>query len=73
MIKLTNRIVQDDLYTILTVSGDPDFWTEGNYKNEWGIRVRNNETTTTFYPYPDKESAERDYLELKRIKNLCKQ
>lgn len=73
MIKLTNRIVQEDLYKFLLVENDPDFWIVGNYKNEWGITLKNDETMTTFYPYPNRVSAEKDFIELKRIKTLCKQ
>lgn len=73
MINLINKAVQDDLYDILTVKGDQDFWIEVNNNNEYGIMVRNNDTISTFYPYPNKLLAEGDYFELKKIKNLCKQ
>jgi hypothetical protein len=72
MITLTNRAVRDDLYEILNVLSDSDMWVASD-GDGWRISIRNNETTTTSYPYPNRVSAEKDYFELKRIKNLCKQ
>lgn len=72
MITLKNRAVQDNLYEILNLDGNPHMWTHGNYKGENYLVVKNNETTTTSYPYNSKEDAEADYKEIIRIKEILK-
>ena len=68
MIKLTNRAVQDNLYEILTLTCDPCIWTHGDYAGNHKLVIRNNETTTTSYPYKTKEALQADYKEIMRIK-----
>ena len=70
MITLTNRAVQESLYEILSTEGDPHIWVHGNYKGEHKLVIKNNETTTTYYPYKTKEALEADYKELMKLKNL---
>jgi hypothetical protein len=71
MINIINNKVRRDFVKLINYDGG--YWTKGNYKNEWGIEFVVDEKTRMYYSYPDKESAENDYEEIKRIKELCKQ
>lgn len=67
MIKLTNRAVQEDLFKILNVKNDPIVW------HGYGVHkliIKNNETTTTSYPYHNHETIIADCDEIIRIKKL---
>lgn len=69
MITLENKTLQADFYKIVTIlSKDLGLWTEGNYKNEWGIKFITGEKTSATYIYPSRESAQRDIKELKKFK-----
>lgn len=70
MVKLTNRAVQENLYEILNLTGDPHIWTHGNYKNEHKLVTKTSDTATMSYPYDSREALQADYEEIMRLKEL---
>jgi len=65
MIKIKNRLVQDDLYSILS-SMEPLALVESkcDCKRDYKLVRRVNKNQTISYPYWDKESAKHDYKEI---------
>lgn len=71
MIKLTNRLVQENLYRILNLVGENEtnIWIDNE---ECKLVVRANNTTTNSYPYNTVDKLKEDYNQIIKIKNKLK-
>ncbi len=66
MVKLTNRLVQNELYKILN---NENVFVEINTDKPKLVIVED-ETTTTTYPYVDKDCLVADFKQIMEIKKL---
>jgi len=72
LIRLTNRLVQEDLYKILNLKVSKEhLYTYGNVEHR--LVVKTSETSTSYYPYDTREALLADYREIIEIKIKIKE